>query len=164
MATNSSIKVLFDTIVNRHSDLIRRICRVYATGSVTEDDLYQEVMLVIWRGLKSFRGEAALTTWLYRTSINTCISYLRSMVRHNQTVSLETGAGHDIENEDPVYGDDDYDRLHQLINTLNPIDKAIVTLWLDEESYERIAEVTGLSHSNVATRLNRIKKRLKKEF
>ena len=51
MATNSSIKVLFDTIVNRHSDLIRRICRVYATGAVTEDDLYQEVMLVIWRGL-----------------------------------------------------------------------------------------------------------------
>ncbi len=86
------------------------------------------------------------------------------MLRHTNTVSLETGVARDIENEDATYGTDDIDRLHQLINGLNPIDKAIVTLWLDEESYERIAEVTGLSHSNVATRLNRIKKRLKKEF
>ncbi len=164
MSAKDPIKVLFDTIVDRHSELIRRTCRVYSTPTISVDDLYQEVMLVIWRGLKSFRGEAALTTWLYRTTINTCISYLRSMLRHTNTVSLETGVARDIENEDATYGTDDIDRLHQLINGLNPIDKAIVTLWLDEESYERIAEVTGLSHSNVATRLNRIKKRLKKEF
>ncbi|MDE6397318.1 MAG: sigma-70 family RNA polymerase sigma factor [Muribaculaceae bacterium] len=164
MNTKDPIKDLFDLIIDRHSGLIRRTCRVYATPSISEDDLYQEVMLVIWRGLKSFRGEAALTTWLYRTTINTCISYLRSMVRHTRTVSIETGEAQDIENDVPTYGTDDVDRLHQLINGLNPIDKAIVSLWLDEESYERIAEVTGLSHSNVATRLNRIRKRLKKEF
>ena len=164
MTAKDPIKDLFDTIIERHSGLIRRTCRVYATPTISEDDLYQEVMLVIWKGLKSFRGEAALTTWLYRTTINTCISYLRSMLRHSRTVSIDSGVAHDIENEVPAYGSDDVDRLHQLIDGLNPIDKAIVSLWLDEESYERIAEVTGLSLSNVATRLNRIKKRLKKEF
>lgn len=164
MRPNDPIRELFDRIITCHSELIRRTCRFYTSSFVSEDDLYQEVMLVLWRGLKSFRGEASLTTWLYRTTINTCISYLRTVARHSNTVSIDDEASNSVADDNPIYDSDDYKRLHELINELNPIDKAIVTLWLNEEPYDRIAEVTGLSRSNVATKLNRIKKRLKNDF
>lgn len=164
MRPNDPIRELFDRIITRHSELIRRTCRFYTSSFVSEDDLYQEVMLVLWRGLKSFRGEASLTTWLYRTTINTCISYLRTVARHSNMVSIDDEASNSVAVDNPIYDSDDYKRLHELIDELNPIDKAIVTLWLNEEPYDRIAEVTGLSRSNVATKLNRIKKRLKNDF
>lgn len=164
MSKLSNIDRLFETIVDRHNDSIRRTCDIYATPWATSDDMYQEVMLSIWRGLKSFRGEAALSTWIYRTTINTCITYLRTMSRHSKSVSID--ATPDVAQGEGAggYDDDEYARMHTLINKLNDIDKAIVMLWLDEQTYDHIAGVTGLSRNVVASRLNRIKKRLKREF
>lgn len=120
--------------------------------------------MAVWRGLAGFRGESALTTWVYRTTINACISFLRRSMRHRNDISIDNAA--EIASDDPNRFEDadNHTRLRYLINQLGEIDKAIILMWLDERSYAEIADVTGLARNVVGVRLNRIKARLRKLF
>jgi len=164
MAQNNDIQALFDQIIDRNDAMIRRVCVAYSTPSTPSDDLYQEAMIAVWRGLAGFRGESALTTWVYRTTINACISFLRHSVRHRNEISLDNAP--DIVGDVDMAFDkaDEQRRLRQLIAQLGEIDKAIILMWLDERSYIEIAEVTGLSRNVVGVRINRIKTRLRHLF
>lgn len=145
--------------------MIRRVCVAYSTPSTPSDDLYQEAMIAIWRGLAGFRGESTLSTWVYRITINACISYLRhTVIRHRNEVSLDDA--HDIVGDADMDFDtaDERRRLRKIIAQLGEIDKAIILMWLDERSYIEIAEVTGLSRNVVGVRINRIKTRLRRLF
>ncbi|MDE6270191.1 MAG: sigma-70 family RNA polymerase sigma factor [Muribaculaceae bacterium] len=148
----------FISLLDEYKNLIVKVCYVYSSPSVSVDDLYQEVAANIWTGLDKFRGDAKISTWIYRTAINTCITYLR----HNRHSSLNTP----IEDAMMIADDGDssrmerYRQLHALIAGLQPLEKAIVTLWLDEKPYAEIANITGLSVPGIATRLHRIKDKL----
>ncbi|MBD5367092.1 MAG: sigma-70 family RNA polymerase sigma factor [Bacteroides sp.] len=113
-------------------------------------------MANVWQGLRTFRGDSKLSTWLYRTCINTCItSYRRNSVR--STVPLDNVA--------QVADDDDHrgDKLRQmynLISQLSPVDRAIIMMWLDEKNYDEIGDVTGMPRNTVASRIRRIKAKL----
>lgn len=150
----------FLQLLDEYKDLIAKVCYVYSSPTASVDDLYQEVAANIWTGLDHFRGEAKVSTWIYRTAINTCITWLR----RNRNQSLNTS----IENAITVADTDGdsrmerYRQLHRMIASLQPMEKAIVTMWLDDKSYADIAAVTGLSVANVATRLHRIKEKLAK--
>ncbi len=150
----------FSRLMTQHDDMISRICLSYSRTRAEYEDLRQDCYVALWQGLGRFRGDAALKTWIYRVVLNTCVSTIRSRSRAPQRVDIADYA--DIVDDTP-------ERLrmvaemHEMISRLPPLDKAIVTLWLDENSYDEIAEITGLSRNTVATRLSRAKEKLKNQ-
>lgn len=148
----------FLEVVNGNRQLLCKVCYMYAADRDHFQDLYQEVLANIWVGLDSFRGESAVSTWLYRTAINTCVTFFR---RHNTHASSMTSLDFaaDLEADDGSRAEQ-LREMYRLISGLDKLDKAIILMWLDGRSYEEIAEVTGFRRNNVATRLHRIKQRL----
>lgn len=145
-----------------HKGVVAKVCYMYAGDPEHFNDLFQEAQINIWQALDKFRGDSALSTWLYRITINTCISCYRHTRRHADTVSLDSDSM--MRMADMATDDHEHARclreMYELINRLPALDKAIVLMWLDEKSYVEIAEVTGLTRNNVATRLSRCKQRL----
>ncbi len=147
----------FLEIADSYKDLVAKVCSVYSSDSAPFADLYQEVMINIWTGLDAFRGEAKMSTWLYRLAINTCITWHRRNRRDRLFVPVDTIR--DIpDTSDDTRGN--LNELYALIGRLEPFDKALITLWLDEKSYDEISAILGISKANVATRLHRVKARL----
>lgn len=159
MNNNTERQKLFDTILSDYTALIGRICYLYGADSEQRKDLYQECMLNVWQGLRNYRGDAKLSTWLYRACINTCITSFRRNRMQSGNVSLDEASA--------ISGDDgsqqsEIKELYRLIEMLSDIDKAIIMMWLDEKSYDEISEVTGMGRNTVASRIRRIKERLVK--
>lgn len=148
---------MFRKIVTEYSGMIGKVCYMYASDASHRQDLSQDTMVNIWRGLDQFRGDSQLSTWVYKTCINTCISSLRKEKNHRNNVSTEVLPDIEGDNEDKTAK---LKEMYRLISTLNPMDKALIMMWLDELSYEEIAMVSGMSRNNVATRLRRIKQTL----
>lgn len=148
----------FLKILRNYDALIYKVCYMYAEDRDHLEDLHQEVAANVWSGLDGFNSMAKVSTWVYRIALNTCITYFRRHGKHSSVSRLDETA----------YGliDESAERqaqlrmMYELIGRLGKIDKAIVMLWLDEHSYDEISEITGLSRSNVASRLYRIKQRL----
>ena len=120
------------------------------------NDLFQEVLVNLWKGMSSFKGQSDIRTWIYRIALNTCISMDRK--KKIATIPLSMDAN--------LFQDQDEDTkqvklLHNRINKLQPFDKAIVLLWLENISYDEIGEIVGISTKNVASRLFRIKEKLR---
>lgn len=162
MKHRSDKETRFIAIIDEYKDVMAKVCYLYSTADASFEDLYQETLVNIWQGMESFRGDAKLSTWIYRTAINTCISWYRKHRRHSIIAPLRI---EDIvvEPSDSCTADvalEDYRELYRLISMLGPIDKAIITLWLDEKTYDEIARIIGISQNNVAVRLYRIKEKL----
>ena len=122
-------------------------------------DLYQEILVNLWKGFAKFRGESNVRTWIYRVSLNTCISSERKKRSRLDTLPLSMGIN--------LFEDSDEDSrqvqmLRDRINKLGPFDRAIVLLWLENLSYDEIGSIVGISAKNVSVRLVRIKEQLKK--
>lgn len=133
---------------------------MYATDGHHFNDLYQEVLANVWQGLDAYRGAAAISTWLYRMAINTCVTYFRRNVRHTEgRLPLESviNMEGDADNSERLM---QLRTMYKLISGLSGMDKALIMMWLDEKSYDEIAELSGLTRNNVATRLRRIKLKL----
>lgn len=121
-------------------------------------DLFQEVLINLWKGFASFGGRSNLNTWVYRVSLNTCISYQRKENRRR-------GQSLDFDIDMSTTDDSDTEQiemLHSRISRLRPFDRAIVLLWLEGISYDEIAGIVGITPKNVGVRLFRIKEELKK--
>lgn len=145
----------FAELVNRYKDVIFKVCYVYASREELED-YYQEVLIQLWRSLPKFRNESKMSTWIYRISLNTCISYVRKNKKVNKVSLIDLDfIDNDIEKKYYI------DELYLLINRLNKFEKAIILLWLEERDYEEIASIVGISKNNVAVKLNRIKEKLR---
>lgn len=149
----------FVELIHRYERVIYKVCYLYTSPDATLNDLYQEVLINLWRAYPQFRRECKESTWIYRIALNTCISFLRKTKHSLETVTLTRDI--DMLDED----DETQQMLRQLyclIGRLNDLEKSIILLYLDEKSYDEIAEITGLTSTNVGTRLNRIKEKLKK--
>ncbi|MDE6490053.1 MAG: sigma-70 family RNA polymerase sigma factor [Muribaculaceae bacterium] len=148
----------FLQLVDACKPLISKVCYMYAVDSHHFKDLYQETLINIWQGIDAFRGQASASSWIYRITVNTCVSCYRrnKVLSHSVPIdSLESPA---------LICDDDrlaqLNEMYRLVGCLDPVDKAIVLLWLDEKPYDEIASIMGLSRNNVASKLRRIKERL----
>lgn len=148
----------FVELADAYAGIIAKVCSVYASQSAPFADLYQEVMVNLWTGLETFRGDARVSTWIYRLAINTCITWHRRNSRHSVGAVPLDGCP-EIADMSPDR-DSETRELYELIGRLEPFDKALVTLWLDERGYDEIAAVLGISKANVATRLHRVKAKL----
>ena len=154
----------FLELVNENRSRILRVCRVYAWNSADQDDLYQEILFQIWRGLPALKEEQFANTWLYRVAINTAISFVRKRAsRSDRIIHFEhADLTRAIESRQTTEesNDDRMVNLYNAIYKLNPIEKALVTLFLEDLTYEQIAEATGISANNVGVMLHRAKKKL----
>ena len=154
----------FLELLNENQNRILRVCRVYAWNSADQDDLYQEILFQIWRGLPDLKEKQFANTWLYRVAINTAISFGRKRgVRTDRVVYVEhADLTHTIESRQTTEQNTD-DRLATLYNaiySLDPVERALVTLFLEGLTYEQIAEATGITANNVGVMLHRAKKKL----
>lgn len=149
----------FVEMVNEHQQIIYKVCYMYATDDYTLDELYQETVINLWKGFARFREESKASTWIYRIAMNTCISYFRKSSSRPATVPIS------FDLEATLTGDESgnyyLQELYRMISKLGKMERALILLWLDERSYQEISDILGISLSNVGTRLNRIKEKLK---
>ena len=155
----------FQEIITHHKDKIYRICLAYLYEKELVDDLYQEVLINVWNGLKNFKGNAKLTTWLYRVTLNTTITFNRHNKKHIQLFNSELPDTFEeaIDTERQAQ-ENRVNKLMQCVQKLKKDERLIISLVLEELSYKEIAEIIGIEANNVGVRINRIKKRLLKIY
>lgn len=161
ISSHSPLQLEFERIVEQFSPMISRVCFSFAGKATTFEDLQQDALVNIWRGLPNYRGESKLSSWIYRITLNTCVSSVRNF-SPSDAPYMPIEALADTENApDKRERKEELEYLHWLISRLNPIDRSIVLMWLDEFSYDEIAEVIGMPRNSVAVRLHRAKEKLK---
>ena len=156
--TEQQQQEIFAVWLARHKGLIFKIVRAYAFTAPDRDDLFQEIIIQVWKSIPTFRHACAVTTWLYRISLNTAISWSRKERKNQSEASIES-AQHALE-DDTVFTDERLAWLYKEIAQLDEIDRSIALLMLDGFSYKEMAEVLGITESNVGVKINRIKKKL----
>lgn len=151
-------RLLFNSIMAEHDSMISRLCFGYSRTRDEFQDLRQDTYVNIWQGLESFCGTSSLKTWIYRVTLNTCVSTLRK--RKKEGISLDVSGLSDLidDSEETMQM---ISELHKAIDHLGPVDKAIVMMWLDDMSYDEMAEATGIGRNTLATRLRRAKEKIK---
>lgn len=150
----------FLSVIKEYERVIYKVCYMYAGKNTPLNDLYQEVVLNIWKAFTKFRGDSKISTWIYRIALNTCISFIRKEKNIPEIIALTQEINALTEEQDDLQVL--LKELHLLINQLGALDKSIILLYLEEKSYEEISEITGLTLTNVATKLSRIKEKLRK--
>ena len=148
----------FEEAIGQYGGVITKICYYFASDSNEFQDLRQEVFYNLWRGWEDFRKDAKLSTWIYRVSFNTCVSYYRKERKSGPNVSIEEIINIPVEQEATKL--ERYREMHSLIRQLSYEDRAIILMWLDEKSYDEISELMGMKRNTLAVRLKRIKEKL----
>ena len=154
-------EILFNSLIKENSRIINSVCYFYSSDNIPFEDLRQEVYINIWKGLDQFRSESKISTWIYRIAINTALMTIRTDKRRIITVPIDSIVLN-ISQETDNSQKDRLEALDSLIEKLDEIEKAVILLWLDEYSYDEIAETMGMKKSNVATKIFRIKEKLSK--
>ena len=153
-----SLEIDFARIVREHKGTIYTVCYMFSKDEEEVADLFQEILINLWKGFASFRGDSSARTWIYRVSLNTCISADRKKKRKGETVPLDMN----INLFDDTAEDMKQIRMLQSrISRLGPFDRAIVLLWLENLSYNEIGAIVGITAKNVSVRLVRIREQLK---
>ncbi len=154
-----SLEIDFARIVKEYKSTIYMVCYMFSKDEDEVSDLFQDILVNLWKGFPRFRGDSSPKTWIYRVSLNTCISVERKKKRKGETVPLDMN----INLFDDTAEDMKQVRMLQdRISRLGPFDRAIVLLWLENLSYDEIGAIVGITAKNVSVRLFRIKEQLRK--
>jgi len=156
--TETEHRHIFEVWLNQSRSLFFKIIRVYAFTPADRDDLFQEIVIQVWRSVPAFRQESAVSTWLYRIALNTAIKWLKKERKHNRAESLDDV--HYILADDHAETDERLIWLYERIHHLDEIDRSVILLLLDGFSYKEMAGILGITESNVGVKINRIKKQL----
>lgn len=162
MATED-LQITFQNFVDEHKRILYKVAHVYCRDPESREDLVQEITIQLWRAFGKFDRKRRFSTWMYRIALNVAISYQRrENVRMRHVISdeqrlLETASETQSQPEEIRL-------LYQFIEGLDPLNKALLLLYLDEHSYREIAGIVGISESNVASKLSRLKDKLKNEL
>ena len=148
----------FKSYVEENMALIMHLCRAYSRDEESLKDLVQEVTLQLWRSHKSFKGNSQLSTWVYRVTLNVCLSHSKKLKRKPDTISLDYGISKS-EEIDPEK--EQIEKLYHGIRQLKESDRAIILLYLEDKSYKEMSDILGITVSNVGVKVNRLKERLK---
>lgn len=148
----------FARLVKQHQETIYSICLMYAEDQDEANDLMQEALINLWRGLPSWRGDCELRSWIWRVCMNSCINQDIKKKRRKNVSPPEVEDLLTPNSED----NKQIQMLHQRIRKLKPFDRAIILLWLEDIPYEEIGKIVGISTKNVSVKLVRIREELKK--
>lgn len=150
---------IFEDWLSQHKGLLFKVVRAYAFNQADRDDLFQEITLQVWKSIPGFKGSSAVTTWLYRVSLNTAIKWSRKENKHSdgrQPITQVEG----LLRENTESKDERLTWLYEQIAHLNKIDRSLTLLMLDGFSYKEMAKMLGISESNIGVRIHRIKQHL----
>ncbi len=155
MATD--LKGLFEALIARNRPRLWRLARSYARGDLA-GELYQEILMQVWRTLDRFQGQSNVDTWVYRVAINTALTYRKQAARE----PVQAGIGPAPLDGMPAANSDGAKEtaiLEDFVRTLTGMDKVVFLLYLEDLSYREMADITGLTESNVGVKINRLKQR-----
>ncbi|MDB5090940.1 MAG: polymerase subunit sigma-70 [Mucilaginibacter sp.] len=154
------MKDQFLKLIAENQGLIYKVCNMYCNNKLDKEDLFQDIVLQLWRSYPAFKGDSKVSTWMYRIAINNAITRLRKETRREKFAGLDdeafrvAAAGNDNVDEDIA-------QMYEAIKKLTEVERALTMLYMDDCSYKEIAEIMGLSESNVGFKLNRIKAKLR---
>jgi RNA polymerase sigma-70 factor, ECF subfamily len=149
----------FEKQLTENELLIYKVCRLYAYSDADRQDLFQEIVIQLWKAFPKFKGQSKFSTWLYRVAINTAITGLRK--QKDFIVSYEPAAlPHHID-DNRLYEEEQLKELYKAIEQLNQVEKAIVMLYMEDKSYDEMEEILGISQGNLRVKMNRIKEKLR---
>jgi RNA polymerase sigma factor (sigma-70 family) len=144
--------------INDHQKIIYKICRIYRDSREDQEDLFQEIVYQLWKSYPSFNGKSKISSWIYRIALNTAMAvYRKASLPINYVEEFPESIHPRNENRAP----ENAERLFWILRHLNDPEKALVSLYLEDFSFQEIAEIIGISENNVGVRLNRIKNKLK---
>ena len=149
----------FESRISQNSPLIHKICRIYAYSEADRQDLFQEIVIHLWKAYPQFKGTSKFSTWLYRVAINTAITGLRkqkSFIKSYEPEMLPSHLPDEKGNEE-----EQWNQLYTAIARLNEIEKAIVMLYLEDRSYDEMEDILGISQGNLRVKMTRIKDKLR---
>ncbi|MFV0304174.1 MAG: RNA polymerase sigma factor [Moheibacter sp.] len=157
-----SKEVEFTELVETNQGIVHKVCRVYTDNIEAHEDLFQEIVLQLWKSFGSFKGEAKFSTWMYRVSLNTAITLIRKRKRSISVTSID---GENIIHLKTQEIDEEKEErlnlLYSSIKKLNDIERALVLLYLEDLPYKEIAETMGITEVNARVKMNRVKSKLK---
>jgi len=145
-----------------YSGIIIKICRAYTDSQEDFEDYYQEVCLQIWRSKDRFRGDSQWSTWIYRLSLNICLTLIKKKKRNRQHYNSDYKPQIEAIEDNRAFSNESLNLLYDAIKKLSELDRAVILLYLEEKPNKEIAEIIGTTPNNIGVRVNRIKERLKK--
>ena len=151
----------YKTSILPFAGIIIKLCRAYTNSQEDFEDYYQEVCLQIWRSKENFRDESEWSTWVYRISLNVCLTLLKKKKNNGQHFVSDVLPAEETD-DNYAFADESLNLLYDAIRKLSEIDRAIIMLYLEEKSYQEIADIIGTNPNNIGVRVKRIKIRLKK--
>lgn len=154
----------FVDTIEQHKGILFKVARAYCSNVEDRQDLIQEMMIQIWKSIHKYNEQFKISTWLYRISLNVAISFYRSHTSRLNKYTVLKQQTAERESEDRSEHEGQLNLLEQFINELKEIDKALMILYLEDKTHTEIAEILGISVSNVGTKIGRIKDKLKKRF
>lgn len=152
----------FVSNLEKNQNIVHKICRMYTNDQDSHNDLFQEITIQLWKAYPKFRGDSKFSTWMYRVALNTAITLYRKSKRDIQTQNFDDLS---FKIKAQVYDDETEQQLqlmYKAVKELNDIDKALVFLYLEDQSYKEISATLGISEVNARVKMNRIKSALKK--
>ena len=153
------MKDQFLKLISDNQSLIFKVCNMYCSNKEDKEDLFQDIVLQLWRAYPSFKGDSKISTWMYRIAINNAITRLRMETKRKPFIELGDEALQ-IATSDLVQ-DERMLLMYEAIKKLSEVERAVTMLYMEDCSYKEIAEILGLSESNVGVKLNKIKSRLR---
>jgi RNA polymerase sigma-70 factor (ECF subfamily) len=161
---NAEPETSFLANLNQDIRIVHRVCHTYfPRDAVEREDVFQEIMYQLWRSYPQFRGESKFSTWMYKVALNTAITHIQRSTG-TPHAELSEVVAHASDVDEHMSRVEELHRLHEAIAALSDIDKAIILLHLEDQNYDEIASITGLTKTNVSVRLVRIKRALKDHF
>ena len=156
----------FLSVIQQHKRIIYKICNSYCKDPEDRKDLSQEIIVQLWKSFSKYNDQYKISTWLYRIALNVAISFYRKSYKRQKNTSLNSENIFEIEDDSSEVEEleSNIKLLYQFINQLNELNKALMILYLDDNSYKDIADILGITETNVATKISRIKQKLKKQF
>jgi RNA polymerase sigma-70 factor, ECF subfamily len=157
----NNVEQEFLQLINQNQGIVRKVCHLYGRNENDKDDLYQEIIIQLWKAFSSFRGEAKFSTWMYRIALNTAISNLRKQTK-KVVLSFPEFIPHEnaYTNEEKIK-EEKLTEMYAAISRLTEVEKAIVMLYLEDKSYEEMEEILGISNGTLRVKMNRIKEKLR---
>ena len=150
----------FVELVKNNQGILHKICNLYSSTREDRQDLYQEIVLQLWKSFNSFRGDCKITTWMYKIALNTALTNIKRVKRQPGTTEIDDGILNVAEKDEKAFDEDDIKILYIAIGRLRDIEKAIILLYLEDNSYDEIAAIVGITAKNVSVKLVRIKSKL----
>ena len=159
--TDNKQKDEFLDILGKNVGIILKIARAYTLNMADKEDLINDIALELWKSFRRFKGDSKVSTWIYRVALNTSMNYKRKREKDKLFFpdDLNQFQNRELINDPPDSSNSDI--LYQCIDELNQLNKAIILLYLDGNSHDEISEITGISKTNVGTRISRIKEQIK---